>query len=236
MANEFIIKNGFRSQGNSTITGSLIVTAGITGSLQGTASYATQALSASYAPPTFPYTGSATISGSLSVTGTTIAGFNPTPRTGSIQDGVTSVLGDLQNWNSKYYSGEVLYSEISGEAIDFGQLCYRDRFGKWLKALANVADSPAYNMLGICLHKVVAADTATSILTRGYTETTFIAAGNIGDPIFISDSTAGSITTTTPSAAGSVARLIGNIFWDSSTQTNTKWIVYFNPDNTWIEL
>lgn len=45
-----------------------------TGTLLGTASYATQALSASYAPggagtPTFPYTGSAIISGSLTVTG-----------------------------------------------------------------------------------------------------------------------------------------------------------------------
>lgn len=33
--NEFIIKNGYFSQGNSTITGSLIVTAGITGSISG---------------------------------------------------------------------------------------------------------------------------------------------------------------------------------------------------------
>jgi hypothetical protein len=45
-----------------------------TGSLLGTASYATQALSASYAPggagtPTFPYTGSAIVSGSLEITG-----------------------------------------------------------------------------------------------------------------------------------------------------------------------
>jgi hypothetical protein len=40
MPNEFIIKNGFFSQGNSNITGSLTVTAGITASLQGTASYA----------------------------------------------------------------------------------------------------------------------------------------------------------------------------------------------------
>jgi hypothetical protein len=40
MPNEFIIKNGYFSQGNSEITGSLRVTAGITGSLQGTASYA----------------------------------------------------------------------------------------------------------------------------------------------------------------------------------------------------
>lgn len=45
MANEFIIKNGYRSQGNSEITGSLEVTAGITGSLQGTASFA---ITASY--------------------------------------------------------------------------------------------------------------------------------------------------------------------------------------------
>ena len=52
MANEFIIKNGFRSQGNSQVTGSLEVSAGITGSLQGTAttaSYALNAVSASQA-------------------------------------------------------------------------------------------------------------------------------------------------------------------------------------------
>jgi hypothetical protein len=45
MPQEFIIKNGFFSQGNSNITGSLTVTAGITASLQGTASFA---LTASY--------------------------------------------------------------------------------------------------------------------------------------------------------------------------------------------
>jgi len=47
MPNEFIARNGLRAQNSSDITGSLIVTAGITGSLQGTASFA---LSASYAP------------------------------------------------------------------------------------------------------------------------------------------------------------------------------------------
>ena len=40
MANEFIARNGLIAQNNSTITGSLTVTQGITGSLQGTASYA----------------------------------------------------------------------------------------------------------------------------------------------------------------------------------------------------
>jgi hypothetical protein len=41
MANEFKIKNGFFSEGSSNITGSLNVSAGITGSLLGTSSYAT---------------------------------------------------------------------------------------------------------------------------------------------------------------------------------------------------
>ena len=35
MANEFVIKNGFRSQGNSEVTGSLNITGGITGSISG---------------------------------------------------------------------------------------------------------------------------------------------------------------------------------------------------------
>ena len=52
MANEFKIKNGYLSEGNSQITGSLNVSAGITGSLFGTSSYAVQALSASYVSTT----------------------------------------------------------------------------------------------------------------------------------------------------------------------------------------
>ena len=50
MSQSTYIRDGFVSAGNAQITGSLGVTGGITGSLQGTASYATQALSASYAP------------------------------------------------------------------------------------------------------------------------------------------------------------------------------------------
>jgi hypothetical protein len=49
MANEFVAKNGLISQNNSTVTGSLIVTAGITGSLQGTSSWANNTVTSSYA-------------------------------------------------------------------------------------------------------------------------------------------------------------------------------------------
>jgi len=51
MANEFIARNGLIAQNNSTVTGSLNVTGGITGSLLGTAttaSYVTTAQTASY--------------------------------------------------------------------------------------------------------------------------------------------------------------------------------------------
>ena len=70
MANEFTARNGLIAQKDSVVTGSLIVTSGVTGSLLGTASYAAQALTASYASAyaaVFPYTGSAIISGSLEV-------------------------------------------------------------------------------------------------------------------------------------------------------------------------
>lgn len=48
MPNAFVIDNGFNSLSSSTITGSLSVTGGITGSLLGTSSWATNAISSSY--------------------------------------------------------------------------------------------------------------------------------------------------------------------------------------------
>ena len=76
MANEFIIKNGFHSKGNSQVTGSLDVTEGITGSfsgdgsgITGTVTSASYAITASHAlnagGSTFPFSGSAVITGSL---------------------------------------------------------------------------------------------------------------------------------------------------------------------------
>jgi hypothetical protein len=64
------VSGSARFEGNTTVTGSLNVTNGITGSLQGTSSYA---LTASFVAnaSSFPFTGSAIITGSLVVTGST---------------------------------------------------------------------------------------------------------------------------------------------------------------------
>ena len=78
MPNEFIARNGVIAQNNSTVTGSLNVTNGITGSLLGTASFAaTASYLSGYVSP-FPYTGSAIISGSLIITGSSTSLFGYT--------------------------------------------------------------------------------------------------------------------------------------------------------------
>jgi hypothetical protein len=66
MTNEFVIKRGYISQGDSSITGSLVVTGGVTGSFSG--SYVGDG-SGLTGVGAFPFTGSALITGSLAVTG-----------------------------------------------------------------------------------------------------------------------------------------------------------------------
>jgi hypothetical protein len=130
--------------GSLTVTGSLNVTTGITGSLLGTSSYAIQALSssyfsgsvtsasfattasyvanaisASYAPnTTFPYTGSALITGSLTVTGS----VNANNFTGSLlgtsswaQNSITSSY--IQNAQTASYVLNAVSSSFASTAL-----------------------------------------------------------------------------------------------------------------------
>jgi hypothetical protein len=155
---------------------------------------------------------------------------------GSINDRTSIIVGSLQSWESNFYQGDILSSEFSSEAISFGQLCYRNRFGKWGLASATASGNESYNMLGICLTNVSAPNESISILTKGYVETEYLSSGGVGDPLYMDFQSAGSIISSVPTTVGNVVRLVGNVFWSNSTQTNGKWILFFNPDNTWIEL
>jgi len=139
----------------------------------------------------------------------------------------------LEQWNSGYYQGTILYQETSAATIAFGQLCYRTQNETWDLANASVAASASINMLGICVSPAN-ANGPISILINGFVETTTYA--NIlksGEPLYMS-TTAGSMTRTAPASSGNIVRLIGNTFWDSNGAA--KIIIYFNPDRTWIEL
>jgi hypothetical protein len=174
------------------------------------------------------------INGSLLMSGSSlVAGFNPIPLEGTIQDGVTSVLGDLANWNSNYYQGDVLYSETAGGTITFGQLCYRTQNNVWILADATSISAAAINMLGICI-KSSTSTNPTSILINGFVEiASYASVSKSGEPQYMA-TTAGSMTRTAPATAGNIVRLIGHTFWASNT--NTKIIIRFNPENSWIEL
>ena len=177
--------------------------------------------------------GNARITGSLWVNGSSlVAGYNPTPLEGTIQDGVTSVLGNLNDWDSAYYQGTVLYKETAGGTIGNGQLCYRNRYGNWVLADATVVSEESTHMLGICVRHQVSGS-ATSILINGFIETTHATTTKSGEPLYM-DTTPGSMTYDPPTSVGNAVRLIGNTFWVSNT--NAKIIIHFNPENSWIEL
>lgn len=206
-------------RGNTIITGSLLVSGSVR--LNGNAGV--------------NITGNTVITGSLLLSGSSlVAGITPIPLAGTIQDGVTSVLGSLNDWNSNFYQGTVLYSETAASTITFGQLCYRTQNETWDLADATAANSAAaYNMLGICV-KSSTATNPTSILINGFVETAAYATiVKSGEPLYMA-TTPGSMTKTAPTTSGNAVRLIGNTFWDSNT--NTKIIIHFNPDRSWIEL
>lgn len=131
MANEFKIRNGFLSTGNSEITGSLTVTSGITGSLFGTASFATQALSASWAPSVG---GGATFNGGTNVNNRLITATGTSPELNGeaaltfdgsalTMTGSFNISGSIFNPNSIHF-----YTTASG-VTQVGQLGWDDGYG-----------------------------------------------------------------------------------------------------------
>jgi hypothetical protein len=142
MSNEFRIKNGFLSEGNSEVTGSLNVTAGITGSLLGTASYATQALSTSWGSIAGTLSNQTDLSSSLAtkqatlVSGTTIKTVNSQSILGSgnLSVGGTTISKIVSSSINQYqaaagatttlmFAAQLTGSDV-GQTIDLDVLVY----------------------------------------------------------------------------------------------------------------
>ena len=122
---KLVIKNGYLATGASTITGSLIVTTGVTGSLLGTASNATLAdnstnlgglSAASYALGTsitgFATTGSNTFIGNQSVAGNVTV-------TGTLTANTYIVSSSLTNLTIAYASGSTAFGNSSDDTHTF---------------------------------------------------------------------------------------------------------------------
>jgi hypothetical protein len=105
-----------------------------------------------------------------------------------------------------------------------GDLYYFTTGGAWALADAD-AESTSTGLLGVALGTTA---TTAGVLIRGYARSTSFT-GATGVILYVS-TIPGDITSTAPSAAGDVVRIVGYQL-DGATD-----VIYFNPSNDWITL
>jgi len=109
-------------------------------------------------------------------------------------------------------------------SMDVGQIYNLNGAGGWTKAQANSqANSDA--LLAVALG---AASDTNGMLLKGMV-TLDHDPGTIGDPLYLSDGTAGQATSTAPNSTNDIVRLIGYCVDSTNGQ------IYFNPSNDFIK-
>jgi hypothetical protein len=107
-------------------------------------------------------------------------------------------------------------------SLTAGNLYYLNSTGAWTAADAD-SESTTRGMLAIAL----GAAPSNGMLVKGYARNSAWTQ-NTGDVLYVSQ-TAGGITSTAPSTAGTIVRIIGYMI------NATNDVVYFNPSNEWFE-
>ena len=115
------------------------------------------------------------------------------------------------------------------------QLVYLDTDGTWYPTEAAVAYK-ADKMLGICVDQaggyvLIEGDVGVS---DDNSQGAYVVGADHGLPAYVS-ATAGVMTTTAPSGSGSIVRIVGHIYYQSSTDVNW-WTMKFRPSNDWYEI
>jgi hypothetical protein len=127
------------------------------------------------------------------------------------------------------HQGDVIY--FGGGSTTQGDLCYLKEDGEWGQADADGAatgddaDRDATGMLAIALGT---DPDVNGMLIRGVITMDYDM-GDVANPIYVS-TTAGEMTSTAPTANGDFVRIVGYCLDDTNGQ------IYFNPDNTWVEI
>jgi len=105
-----------------------------------------------------------------------------------------------------------------------GDLYYLDALGGWSAADAD-STSSSTGMLAFAL----GSSPSEGMLVRGYIINSGFST-TTGDIVYVSTTAGGGVTTTAPSGSGDVIRIIGYSI------DGTNEIIYFSPDNTWVEI
>jgi len=119
----------------------------------------------------------------------------------------------------------VLFGADTANTMAANRLVYLNTSGEWIGADADAVGSSGGVLLGICL----GADPSDGVLLRGFHHLSSVQGSFAkGAACYVSEAI-GEIDFTAPSDPGDVVRVVG--FGTSVTN-----VIYFNPDNTWIEL
>ena len=163
---------------------------------------------------------SLTIDGNVTITGTTSISGLTTFNTGFTHNNSIGV---------DRYSGEII--KFGGGSTFASLLYYYNSSGNWAATNAN-SSSTSTGMLGIGIspnNSTPGTPTTNGILVRGFARL-YYGSWTTGDRLYISDSSSSQLTNTPPSTSGYIVRIVGYVV-DGATN-----LIYFCPDNTWIEL
>jgi len=152
-------------------------------------------------------------------------------------DGTNLVLSGSYDLISDPTSNTYLSADSTGygDIVNFGntttvagEIYYLNTGGTWTKAQGDVLVNGGNDLLAVAIGT---NSTNDGMLVRGFYRSSLFTVGNIGEPLFLSSSTAGRTVAAAPSSAGNIVRVIGYVI---GTSTNRR--IYFNPSQDWIEL
>ena len=116
----------------------------------------------------------------------------------------------------------------SGFTVTAGDIYYMlsgGGYNTWSKARAN-AESTVSHLLVMATD---ATDSREMLLQGIIASSTDLSGGSVGDPVYVSDSTAGGLTLTPPTTTGTFVRAVGHLI------TPARSVIYFNPSPDYIE-
>ncbi len=120
-------------------------------------------------------------------------------------------------------SGDTI-SATAGENVAIGDLCYLKNDGKFWKADAD-AEATSKGMLALATAAIAAEATGVFLVYGKYRDDTWN--WTLGQELYI-HTTGGNPTGTRPAGANDIVRIIGHAY--------TTTILFFNPDQTYLEL
>jgi hypothetical protein len=129
------------------------------------------------------------------------------------------------------YGGQVIQATVAVGVADYS-LVYLETDGTWYNPKATVGYGPD-KMLGVCVDQaggyvLIEGDIGVS---DDNSQGVYISGADHGLPVYISDTT-GRMTITAPSSTNNVVRIVGHIYYQSTTDANW-WTMKFRPSNDW---